>query len=250
MTNEEYAMRIQAGERELIPQLWNQIERFVCWKANRVINEAALFGGVEFMDLYQSGFLAMCDAVERFKPENGLFITLFNLCLKTAFAEACGYRTETQKRDPLHTAARLEVPLDGGDANSDTMLDMVPDPSDAYQDADQKIWCEQLHDELETALNSLPAKQGQVLRRRFYDDLSVRECGEAMGCGAAEARKLERKARYTLRWGKASDRLRCFLELRTNYFDNVGPAAFIRTHESGVERQVFRRDELSHRSVG
>ena len=29
MTNEELAAKIQQGERELIPELWNQVEKFV-----------------------------------------------------------------------------------------------------------------------------------------------------------------------------------------------------------------------------
>ena len=32
MTNEELAVRVKGGETELIPTLWNQVERFIYWK--------------------------------------------------------------------------------------------------------------------------------------------------------------------------------------------------------------------------
>ena len=35
MTNEEIAVRIQAGETELLPVLWEQVERFVSQMAGK-----------------------------------------------------------------------------------------------------------------------------------------------------------------------------------------------------------------------
>ena len=33
MTNEEFALKIQNGERNLIPTLWEQVERFIYLKS-------------------------------------------------------------------------------------------------------------------------------------------------------------------------------------------------------------------------
>lgn len=61
MTNEELVTRIQAGERRLLPDLWDQVEGLVKWQAHRTMagmREMAACCGVEFDDLYQSGYLA------------------------------------------------------------------------------------------------------------------------------------------------------------------------------------------------
>ena len=69
MTNEELAVMIQGGQADLVPTLWEQVERFVAKQAHRwFLNNRRR---VEFDDLYQSGFLAMMEAVRTFDPEGG-----------------------------------------------------------------------------------------------------------------------------------------------------------------------------------
>lgn len=89
MSNEELTVLIQAGEREYLPQLWAQVERFVAKQASRRMTATGGFGGVEFGDLYDSGYIALVAAAESFDPEaGGSFIGWLALHLKTAFAEA------------------------------------------------------------------------------------------------------------------------------------------------------------------
>ena len=38
MTNEELVALIQAGERDKLPELWEQVERFVALQANRLLH--------------------------------------------------------------------------------------------------------------------------------------------------------------------------------------------------------------------
>ena len=45
MTNEELAERIQAGENELMEELWRGVERLVVWQARRVLTVLDGYGG-------------------------------------------------------------------------------------------------------------------------------------------------------------------------------------------------------------
>lgn len=72
MTNEELAALIQAGERERIPELWAQVEKYVWKQANRRALSLEGYGGVTEEDLYQSGFLALLDAVESYDHAAGM----------------------------------------------------------------------------------------------------------------------------------------------------------------------------------
>ena len=66
MTNEELATRIKAGQRELIPQLWGQIEGLCTLHANRVSRALPSTAVCDFDDLCQCGFFAMLQGIGYF----------------------------------------------------------------------------------------------------------------------------------------------------------------------------------------
>ena len=89
MSNEELVALIQAGDREQLPRLWAQVERFVAKLARRRMVVTDGFGGVEFDDLYNSGYDALVTAAGSFDPGAGRsFIGWLTLHLKTAFARS------------------------------------------------------------------------------------------------------------------------------------------------------------------
>ena len=150
-TNEELVALIQAGDREKLGSLWSQTERFVHLQAHRRFLLSDGFGGVEVEDLYQSGYFALVAAADTYDPAAGRsFISWLALALKTAFAEASGYRSRRQARDPLHRAGSMDAPVsEDGDA---AVGDLIADPAaaDAFQDAERRVYLEQLHDALYT----------------------------------------------------------------------------------------------------
>lgn len=139
-SNEELVLRVQAGEQDLIPSLWAQVERFVRQQARR--RAQFCVGAVEFDDLYQSGFLALVAAVETFDPDRGMsFIGWMVPHLKTAFNEAAGTRSERQKLDPIHRANSLDQPVN---EDGDELADLVADPLSAqgFEEAETRLWKE------------------------------------------------------------------------------------------------------------
>ena len=117
MTNEELALQIQSGDRTLIPQLWAQVERFIRKMANRYADKVP---GAEADDLYQTGFLAMLRAVDRYEEPHS-FLSGLVFALKREYAELGGYLTS--KRDPLIAAVSLDAPL--SDEDDSTLQDCL-----------------------------------------------------------------------------------------------------------------------------
>ena len=88
MSNEELVAAIRAGAVERIPELWEQLEKLVMWKAIRVmhsmeVNGNTCRGGVEFEDLVHSGYPALVAAVETYdQSQESKFSTWFMFTLK------------------------------------------------------------------------------------------------------------------------------------------------------------------------
>ena len=116
----------------------------------------------------------MCSAVaavDSYNPTAGRsFISWLALTLKTAFAEAGGYRSRKQARDPLLHAVGLNVPLSDNEDEILTLADTMPDPVaeadvTAVEDRD---WEKHRRDALEAAISTLEADQQATIRRRYY----------------------------------------------------------------------------------
>lgn len=202
MSNEELAMLIKDGQAEHIPQLWDQVERFIWQRARLRANILDGRGGVTAEDLYQSGFFAVLAAIDAYDPLSGYkFLTYLVRPLKTSFAITAGYRTQRQQRDPLHAADSLDAPLSNDEDGGYTLLDGVSDlKADAAFDAvGEREWAEQLHRDLEAALAHLPESQRAAIRAKYY-----------LGCKnlCAEDRKEELAAIKALRNPRISRKLR------------------------------------------
>ena len=74
MSNEEMAIRIQAGERELLGPLWEQNSGLLYRLARRYEGLGRLHG-LEYDDLMQCAFLALSRAVEGFQEAKGYKLT-------------------------------------------------------------------------------------------------------------------------------------------------------------------------------
>lgn len=243
MSNEEIVARIQTGETGLYEALWDQVVDLVKWKANRVMAALEGRGGVEFDDLVNSGYPALVAAVGSYQSDKGAFSTWFMLRLKTAFAEATGYRTPRQSREPLHHAVSLDAELD--DESGGVLADVVPDPKGeaGLRSVEQSIYQKQLHEAMEKALSHIPATQSEVLRLRYYDGLTIEQIANAKGKRTAEAaRQIVNKG---LRSMRKSTILRKFCDF--NLYAGTGLGAFNRTGTSVQDRYLIWEEERKER---
>lgn len=240
MSNEEIVSRIQAGEQELIGELWEQMCGLVKWKANHVMT--ALQGcpgrGVEYDDLYQSGYLAMVAAVESYDSEAGAFSTWFMYHLKTAFAEATGYRTKKGQLEPLNNALSMDKPV-SDEADSSLFGDFIPDQIAAatMEAVEDQEYQKQLHDALEIALGAIPENCSEVLRLRYYQSMTLEECGGMLGVGYDKVKQIENKGIGILRRPKNAACLRPFFEF--DFYCCTGMSTFLHSGMSVQERYLL-----------
>ena len=235
MSNEELAMAIQAGAIERMGELWGQIEKLVKWKANRVMTVLTGRGGVEFDDLYQSGYPALVAAVDSYSLEKGPFSSWFMLYLKTAFAEVTGYRTQRGRNELLNTAVSLDMPLSDGGA---LFGDLIPDKQAAATLAavEERAFQEQLKAAMEDVLSDVPEQHRDVLRLRYWDNMTLEAAGELQGISRDQVRQLENKAIRILRRPENTRRLRPFYDF--DYYSGAGLGAFRSSGMSVQERYL------------
>lgn len=244
MTNEELVTEIQRGDTAKLSVLWEQVERLVAWKTNKVLLALGDNAKVEFDDLYNSGYIALVEAVNSYKPNEAGFTTWFMFYLKKAFAEATGYRRAGQKDDAIHYADSLDAPL-GANTEGLTLGSTIPDPGDLEEETVDRVYQQQLHDALERALGSIDDLQSQVIRLRFYDEKSSQEIAEITGLSPQSVNSTQRTGLTNLRKPMIRKDLESYIELRTDYFLRVAA----KSQKSPVELVVERREEMYSRFV-
>ena len=241
MTNEELVELIQTGEQNRIPELWEQVERFVSMQAGKRARQLEGFGGVTAEDLYQSGFLALVEAADTFNLGAGhSFVSWLSVHLKTAFAEAAGYRST--RKDMLDYAGDLDAELP--DMDGVTVGGTVSDPNAtaAFEDVEDKLWREQLRAVIEGALETIPEDRADILRRRFYQEQTLAQIAAETDSSVEKIRLKENRALRAMRNPRILHELERFVEAQTPYYRQTGLSAF-RREGSQVERLVIRREE-------
>ena len=201
MTNEELALQIRAGERGKIMELWAQVRRFALWRARRW---AAFGRGVTVDDLEQEAFIALLDALERWREADGPLLSVYALRLKAAFTAATGRRTQRDRLDPLDRALSLEAPV-GDEDDTLTLADVIPDPQAAEALEGVGVW-----DTLHRAVEGLPEGQREEIRRRYWLNQTTAEIAADTGVPEKEVRKLEAAAMRALRHPRVSQVLRAY----------------------------------------
>lgn len=246
MTNEELAINIKNGESGNISALWEQVRNFVAQQANRLVFGLNGRYGVTVDDLINTGFIAMCAACKTYNHDKGSFLNWLSYYLKTAFAEACGYRTS--RRDAMELSDSLDRPLDTSDSDSNTLADLVPDPVDHYGVIDDAIYNSGLHVRLDAVIDTLPPAGAEVIRAIYWNGETTERLSKHMGISENSIRttkdeciqKLRRAARYT----EAGKQLCAYIERNTPYYTHVGTRQFNTTHTSAVEKIVLLRERI------
>ena len=251
MSNEELVAEIRAGATERMGELWEQVAGLVKWKAKQIMTILAGSNsrGVEFEDLFQSGYLAMVAAVDTYDPAaGGAFSTWLMYHLKNAFAYAIGYRTQKGRKEPLNTSVSLDTPL-SDDADSDDLMDVIADPSGqaGLESAEAAIYRDQLREALEAALATLPEQSAEVLRQRHYQNMTLAEVGERQGVSTERARQIECRALRQLRKPGTACYLRPFYDF--DFYLGAGLGAFRHSNMSIQERYLIIEEERKEREA-
>lgn len=249
MSNEELVAVIQAGAVDLMGQLWEQMAGLVKWKAKQVMTamEGCPGHGVEFEDLYHSGYSAMVAAVNTFDPAAGSkFSTWFMYYLKTAFEEATGYRTQKGRQEPLNNYLSLDTPLTD-DADSDDLMDVVADPAGLQwrESLEETMWRKQLQEAVGAALLTVPAQYREILRLRYWEDMTLDDIGDLRGISCERVRQMENKGIRILRQPKTASQLYAFYDF--DFYSGTGLGSFLHSGMSVQERYLVIQEERKER---
>lgn len=268
MTNEELVEKIQQGERDLIPELWEQVRRFVAKVAKKWAGGAKPGRGYHEVndfaeELIQEGYIAFVEAVESFDASKGtVFLTHLDWYLKSHFLQACAdasgisrgvyERALVAKRQgqlgqitAILSPTSLNMPVgDGPEKEKVELGDFLFDPADHIADLEEQIYQRELHDKLEEALSKLSTEEQKAIRSRYYDEKTFLEVATMLGVSQYQAKRTEERALQKLRAPKVSLELESFIERNTNYFLHVGVQAFQSSGSSAVERIVEMRERL------
>jgi len=167
-TNEELAMSVQTGERDKLLPLWGRVRRFAYHQARRWA--AAGRGGTTEEDLEQEAFLALLDALERWRPDAGPFLPMYALRLKAAFTAATGQRTQRDRLDPLQGCISLDAPLTDGEGDPLYLADVLPDQraEEELESVGERDAAALRNEAIRQALNTLPADQRRAVVLRYW----------------------------------------------------------------------------------
>ena len=186
-TNAALAALAAAGNSFALGQLWEVNKGFVrrqLWQWYEKNKPVADSAGLSFDDLVQEGYFAVDYAAKHYNEEQGSFTTYLSYALlKQIRTATCGEHTrgvptEDGRRvavsaNPLNECSSLDVRLDESDEGSSTKGETIEDPAaaQAFQQAEDGVYTEELHTALETAMTQhLTEREADVLRRRYYDE--------------------------------------------------------------------------------
>lgn len=119
---QEYITRIQAGERDLIPELWELLKPLTHKIINRYIFKEQGTRMYEEGDLISLSYIALCAALDGYSRDKGAFSTYYFLWIQNTTADIRGVR---KRHDVNRAAVSLNKPLD--EDNEDELQDLQED---------------------------------------------------------------------------------------------------------------------------
>lgn len=214
-----------------------QYEPFIQKIANRYITILHRSGAVGMDDLIQVGRIAVIDAQQRYKPENGSFTNWIFYYARSAMRRTLGFNTQTGAAP----AAMVYLDEPTTDDESLTLADTIADP--AAVPMDEPIIEEEnrreTSEQVRAALDRMKSdKQRTAVSLVWMEGKTREQAAAEMEMKTHSFYALEKYGRSTLR---RDYRLRQYVMKMPSF--HVGLNRFNQTFTSAVEAEVIWRDE-------
>lgn len=131
-----------------------------------------------------------------------------------------------KKAVEMSRTASLDVPISEEDGET-TLCDMLKADYDTEREVLERVQQEQLKETIWKAVDSLPERQADIIRKRYAEGKTLQETGESIGITRERVRQEEYKAFRVLRNPRRFERLHSFAD------DVIYNQAL---HGNGVER--------------
>lgn len=196
MSNEELAIKIKAGDTALYSVLWEQVKGFIYTAAYRFytrFTDKCERCGVNQYDLIQSGYFALVDCVNAYKPETGYkLLSFIKYHLMNHFREALGMRTVKGQGEPLngfYDSLDMEI-----SENGNTLMEEIADQTagEPFEESEHRVYNEQLREMLDKIMDTaLTDTQRDIIIQRYYQGKTLKETGEMCGKTTERIRQIE-----------------------------------------------------------
>lgn len=156
---------------------------------------------------------------------------------------------EDLKRDMLTLRTRsTSEPV--GEDGEDTLQDFLRDDRDQMGEVIERIHREELRAAIEKELRELPEREAAIIRKRYFEGLTLKEAGAAMGVTSERVRQLEERALRKLRRPAAARRLNVYFTDGGAYsagLRRTGLTSFRNSQTSSQEQAIIRLEEIAGR---
>lgn len=241
MTNEEIVKAIQAGESDLIGQLWDQCSPFIRKQAGRWKRAWENRTDIDVDDLVQVGYFAICSAVRGWDADKGSsFLNYLEWYLKTEFATACSCRNTASRADPIYSALRFESSV-SGDTDGLTVADTLGEDCPELEAIEEKDYREYIAKVVREAVARLPENYRKAVEAHFLYGEPYTTIAENMGVSKQWAHQL---GQCGLRKMRENAELKKLYFGERNLYRGTGAMSWRDTGMSAPEREVMRLEML------
>ena len=108
------------------------------------------------------------------------------------------------------------------------------------------MWRKELQEAVEAALSTVPEQYREILRLRYWEDMTLDEVGNLRGISKERVRQMENKGLRILRRPKAANQLYTFYDF--NFYSGTGLGTFCRTDESVQDRYLIHKENCRERA--
>lgn len=128
-----------------------------------------------------------------------------------------------------------------GEDESLTLGETISDEKDEIEDVLERVQREELSLLLWSLVDNLEKRESEVLRKRYKEGLTLRNCGEDLGISVEGVRQIESKAMRKMRKSSVRKQLEPYLDERavSVAYSSTGLGTFRRTWTSAPERAVL-----------
>ena len=231
MSNEELALRIQAGETEYMVDLWEAVHPLLAKLVQPYLERAARMR-YDMDDLLQEAYFALEGAVQAYDRDKGF---AFNTYLNFQVAKVMRPLLKRWNgKDRYIFAASLDTPI-GDDGDGATLQDVIPD-QDCMLEA-TAVEHVQSSELMQTMEKRLTQQEYNILYYRYWQGFTLEAVGRSFDHQREWARSIEARAIRKLR--------RYRYEFSGEYcYRHKGLAAYKSSLSSVVEDIVMKREEI------
>lgn len=254
--------KILSGDESLIYELWRELDDLCAWYCRKLLQQLPEAFKLEYGDLYNCGFIALCDALQCYSTEKQAKFSKYYLFYLTGavyrenrLSVGGHYKDGRRRFDPIITGRTisLDAPTDESQETPEPLYnflsnEQIESPSiDMLEQAMERLYLEQLHAVMEDLISNLPKDQQFLIRQKYYIGADCVQIAEKLNIDRSQIYPLEDQALITLRKRGHAVGLESFLDDEINYYTGTGITRFKESGSSSTERLALRRIDLEAR---